>query len=650
MITSIKHAAIGLAMLSLVLVAGCGGGGGGGGGSSQFAVVEFVAGGTDGTVFRNEPLVFKFSSPVDPESVSINGLRVLSQGDIIPGRIEIDRNVVTWFPVVLPGEQNDYVPNNFPPINGLGFRGGTRYQVQMLGGSPFSIHSAQGRPLSATFNASFTTSTKFLPEEVPTPPSLLTSSPIFDPLPIQDGDPFSSNPDDWPLIDPSRVRIRLDFSEPLHPQTLNPFATITLINISENVVVPGVGEPALVRLVQSPEADSVEAVCLTSLGDRPLSTEPFYFELRIARAVTDLAGNALPQDIVMHFRTADKFAEPNFLVQTETFDTDEFLSPTQSSAKWGRGVLEGADLAARSTIYIPMLPRIGGAPPPNTFNLPHPLVEKNNPSTPNGTSFMMRFEPTSVQSIEGESIVNMSWAPKSGFSFFSQYENVRMTLGHKVNMPAELDFLYAANYDLGVPNNPTSVFEGTYTTPVDLAATWIPWPEFQTDFEYTSNHDLLLFWDMPEGGDTYQLFRNDSSRSFLRNRIFSFGGDNRGRNGRENTQYETMFDLVSKSSLALSLTYPVQFAGEDLGDPEYTAFLALEDPTRAGTQILVEWAGSDTPGTPIPSDRFVPSIGVANGLKSIAFKVSLTADPFTGIVPRIFSISFAVRDRAAPAE
>jgi len=626
-----------------LFAAGCSGGGGGGGGGS-LRVVEFVAGGTTEFVFRNEPLVFVFSNDIDPDSVSINGLQVRQGTELVHGRIEVNGNEILWSPVVLPDDRNDYTPPNNPPINGLGFLGGTRYTVQMLGGTPFSIQTKSGRPLQSTFSASFVTSDDFLPEENPAPPDLL-GTPIFDPPPLVDGNPFSSNRADWPILDPSEVAIRLEFTERLDPSKLDPFESMILTNISEGVVAPGVGEAALVRLIQSPTADAVTIEPIVSLGDRPRSTEPYDFEVRITPDITDLAGNPLPRDIVFHFRTADKFGEPNYRVVTETFDDTDFRDDSQTNAKWGsNGVLEGADVMARTVTFIPMLPRGGipGIPPPNTFNLPHPLVEVGNMFTV-GATFMMRFFPGDVSAVPGESIVGMNWAPKSRFAFFSDYENITLSLGH--TDVGSLQFEYQRNYTREVPNNPQVVFQGSYRVDANTDARWVPWPEFQRDFEYNTNFDLVFFWDMPEGGTTFQLFKNDSTRTVPRNRLFANGGDTRARSGRENTQYEFQFELVTKRSFGVSRAYGTAFNGEPLNDTDYGGFLVIQEGSSAGTTTKVQWAGATMEGDTVLPDAFVDNIDAVDGRSAIAFKVDMEADPFTGIVPRIRSVSFAVADR-----
>ena len=85
---------------------------------------------------------------------------------------------------------------------------------------------------------------------------------------------------------------------------------------------------------------------LLSLGDDPLSSEPYEFELRISDSVTDLGGNPLGSEIVLHFRTADKPGEPNYRILTETFD-DDAQKQDETSAIWGGGEVVGRSIETR---------------------------------------------------------------------------------------------------------------------------------------------------------------------------------------------------------------------------------------------------------------------------------------------------------------
>ncbi len=612
--------------LLAVFAAGCGGGGGGGG-SSVLSVVRFEADGTDGVVFRDQAIVFEFSANLDPDSVSVTGLQVTQNNEIVPGRIEVEGRIIRWSPVILPGDRNDYNPNNFPPVNGLGFEGNARYVVRMLGNSPFGIQSKQGRPLASEFVGSFITSTAFTPEDPIIPPELL-GDPIFRPSPLVDGDPFSENPDDWPIFDPTELLIELNMSERISPNSIDPFTSVTVRNITDvgggvgGDVPAGVGEIAMMDTKLALQANRIDIRNIVSFGDWPQSDQPYEFRVELSRGVTDLAGNSLAAPIVFHFRTADRPGEPNYRVITEFFDSDELRDPVQTSANWGGGILDGADVNARSDTYVPT--------PQARFNLPHPLVEPGNPITPLGCRFQMRFDTGHVPSLPGESITGMSWSPRSGFSFFSVYREVTFKLGHSALPNAgHMDQEFDRNYS----PLPQVMFQGDYTVPFSLDAEWIDWPTFDADFEYNKKSPLIFEYNMPEGGDTFQLFRNRSNGNFQTYRQFSNGDADRRRTANENTQYNTRFFFVSKRSIAQSIPIDTETGGADFGGA-----LVVFDRDRPGTRIETSWGPSFGGG---PPTEFVDDIDRADSATHLVFRVDLQANAFTALVPRVFSVSFA---------
>jgi hypothetical protein len=612
-------------VVAAVIAAGCSGSGGGGG-SSALRVISFTPDGTDGFVYRDDFLEFAFSSPIDPDSVSVAGLQVVSNREVVPGRIEIDGAIIRWYPVILPGDRNDYNPDNFPPINGVGFAGNAKYTVKMAANTPFSIHSRQGRPLAIEFQASFVTSTDFLPEEPPVPPTIRTDlSPIFDPPPIIDGDPYSPDPADWPVLDPRSVGLEIVFSEAMNPATVLPFDSVRVRNITEvtaGEIPAGVGELAMMRADLSASADRLEIRNIVSLGDLPNSTDPYAFEVELTTDLTDLAGNPLDRPLTLHFLTADRPGEANYAVFTETFDTQEFLDASETSADWGGGFLEGADVRSRFDDYKPT--------PQSGFNLPHPLVELNNPITPFGCRFQMRFDSNHVPAMPGESITGMSWAPRSGFGFFSTYREVTVKIGHfSGGNLGHMQTEFEANFS----PSPTIVFEGDYTVPFVIDAEWIPWPEFEVDFEYDVDRPLVFDFQMPEGGDTFQLFKNRSNGNFQTYRHFANGADTRSRTARENTQYNHRFFFVSKKSIAQSLPIPTGLASAD-----FDGFLVVTDVDRPGTRTKITWGGS-LGGA--PPREFSENINDADFASHLVFRTELAANAFTALTPRVLSVSFA---------
>ncbi len=624
---TLRGTALVLTFTAIFGIPGCGGGGGGGTGG-VFRVVAFTPDGTNDIVFRNQPLVFEFSSAVSKTGVSAIGLQVLLRNEVVQGRVEVDGRFVTWSPVVVPGDPNDYVPNNNPPINGIGFDGDTQYTVRMSANQASSVKSRTGRPLGTAFQASFTTNNEFVPEMPNVPPTLLsTGSEIFDPPPVIDGDPFSLDPNAWPVLDPRDVSIALQFSEKLAPSSISFLETAVLRNVTEipGDAPAGVGEIALMDTRLRPEADVLLVRNLVSLGDWPDSDQDYIFRLDLTQGLRDLVGNALDRPYVLYFRTLDVPGEPNHTVVTETFDTQDFMSVDGTTADWGDGLLEGADVNRRVDDFVPL--------PQNNFNLPHPLVEVGNTLTPAGCRFQMKYDTDHLPALPGESVIGMAWSPLSNFAFFSVYRDVIFKVGSfAASDGGNLDPVYDRNFTTPPP---IVVFRGDYEVPFDVDAEWVDWPAFDTEFDLEPDRPMVIEWDMPAGGDTFQLFRNRSANSIINQRVLSNGGEAAGIIGRENTQYNARFYLVSKRSFGESIAIQNDFQPVDYG-----ASVVLDDPDRGGTSIRATFGGSQG-GLPT---TFSEDINVADGSTHLTFRIELIANPITSLVPAVRSLSYAYVD------
>ena len=180
---------------------------------------------------------------------------------------------------------------------------------------------------------------------------------------------------------------------------------------------------------------------------------------------------------------------------------------------------------------------------------------------------------------------------------------------------------------------PTTVFRGDYIVPFGSDVEWIEWPEFRTDVEFDPNLGVVFEFNMPEGGTTFQLFKNRSNGNFQTYRRFANGDATTAITLNENTQYNTRFLFVSKKSIAQSNAYAT-----GLGDNEYGGFYIDSDIDRPGTGIRALWGGSFDGEDPL---EFSEAIAFADGATHIAFRFELTANPFTGLVPRVFSVSVA---------
>lgn len=319
----------------------------------------------------------------------------------------------------------------------------------------------------------------------------------------------------------------------------------------------------------------------------------------------------------MGFATSDPLEFTILPSLIETFATTDQRISQNTSAIWeGDGQLVGIPISPPRFVEF--------TPFASIFNLPHPLVETTNPTT-TGARFQMLYFSGDLDTAPGESIHGIDWGPKSNFTFASDYDDVRIRLGHlpRVGFPGGLSPLFEDNLDSIDEGNPETVFEGSYEIVNGLEVEWEPWPAFTKPFDYEVFRNLVFEWDMPAGGDTYQLFRNNSTASFPQRRAFGDGGSAQAAFFRENTTYHTRFLLVQDRGVALSNWYDTN---ED--DPDYATPYVKLGSLPEGTSVEFEYKGAmDINGDDIPDleTGFSSDINVADGHRFIRFRATLRA-------------------------
>jgi hypothetical protein len=309
----------------------------------------------------------------------------------------------------------------------------------------------------------------------------------------------------------------------------------------------------------------------------------------------------------------------------EDFSTTVRRDGDATTALWeGNGVLVGE-------VSPPRMTETGF--PDSNYNLPHPLIERDNPSTPLGCRFQMKFQTNDIGAVPGESIVGMSWAPRSNFVFASTYNDMTIKLD---NFPypdwGTISSYYALNYD---EDGPTTVYEGDYVLGNDSNAPWVPWPEFTQEFEYESSQPLIFEVEIPEGGDTYQLFRNNYTGNRPRARIYSNAGEERSSIWAERTIYRSQFVLVRDRTIGQSV-----FLDTGLADPDYFEAHIQLGMLPTGTRVEATYEGAnDLDGDEVPDPEtytgFVDGIDDLDGYRFIRFRLRLKGLTYTGEVPTV---------------
>ncbi len=626
-------------LLAIAIVGtACGGGGGGGGTTAEFAFVEFRLDGAS-HVARNAPLEFRFNSRVDPGSVTPAALSVLRpDGSPFPGRVVVERDTITFYPTVFPGDRNDFPPGVAPPINGLGFSPNTRYRVRLLGGSPLGLRNVRGRIMEFSETLDFATGFNFVPEDVPVFPVVEAVEGLgFEPAPIFEGDPLDPDPTRQPLVTPRLSWLTVHFSEPMDPRSFDPLASFTVTNVTKLPdPLPGLGEPIPGSVQWSADAKSFRFHFSFSLGDDPFGPAPFEFVVAITESVTDLAGNRLSMDengipfpdgrFRYFFTTADRPGEPNYETFVESFETIVNLDPTigPPTAKWfGNGILEGGDVRSRFKDVRDQRP---------LFNLADPLVAGPvaDPGE-DGSHFQMLYYSDDIGSLApGELLIGMSWRPKSRFSFPSTYRDMQIVLSHKVG-GSSLSPGYAANLV-----DPLLVFRGDYEILTDFDVDWQPWPEFSSPFPYDGERGLVFDVIVPPGADTFQLFENTSTSSVPRRRNIGPWTAPQASNSGENTTYPVRFEIVRVETVATS-----RWQDTEIELPDYLDPIVDFAPDRPGTDAILEWQGAhdDGNGGPGETSPWVPILDQVDGYQYFRFRATMIGDPVTTFVPALRSLS-----------
>ncbi len=194
---------------------GCGGAGGSSTGATLPGVVliNFLQSNQD-NVPLNRSLEFRFSSPINPNTVNPDSIQVRAGplfGQAVAGRFVVQGDVVLFEPQI-PG---------LCDLSDSGLKPNLDYRVTLVGNpETFAIRNLAGDPLAATITQTFHTRSDTDPElfEDQKPgqdPSVVGSSPLDGAYP-QAGSPVSD-----PVMVQQGNKVTIDFSENLQPCTLD---------------------------------------------------------------------------------------------------------------------------------------------------------------------------------------------------------------------------------------------------------------------------------------------------------------------------------------------------------------------------------------------------------------------------------------------
>jgi len=307
----------------------------------------------------------------------------------------------------------------------------------------------------------------------------------------------------------------------------------------------------------------------------------------------------------------------------ENFSTTTRRDGATTTAAWiGNGIAAGVIYGAR-TVTV--------APADTGFNLPDPFRTE-------GSRFQMLYRASEVGAMPGESIVGMSWGPRSNFVFAATYANTRLLLGLARFSPGGL----ALDYDSNYAEPPTRVFSGSYTTPSRNDAQFFPWPAFSTDFECDGTSDVVFEASVPASLATYQLFRNNWTSRFPVRRLWNAPGSTTGNAGGD-ALYHTRFQIARVRSIAQSTWLDTGIANAD-----YRPAIVRTALLPAGTEVTLELEGAeDTNGDGLPEPGsqtgFTTIADALDGSRLVRFRLRLKGNLAAGTVPRVTAVVIPFR-------
>jgi hypothetical protein len=336
------------------------------------------------------------------------------------------------------------------------------------------------------------------------------------------------------------------------------------------------------------------------------------------------------QAAVQDPRAPNGFAISNLLSVTvrdailENFLTVTARDDAATTATWT------GDGEVRSQVSAPRTADVQR--PESDFNLPDPLRTE-------GSRTQLLYSGSEIGLQRGESILGLSWGPKSNFVFASTYPDIEIKLGPGIFSNRGLD----QEYDLSYLEPPVVVYRGDYTVPNSLDSPWQPWPQFTSDFDYRFDYDrpdglqarVVVELSAPPGGDTYQLFRHTFTPGrggITRTRNIGPFGSSTATNPQEITTYSMRFQVALTRTFAVSRFYDSGVASPDWMRPRGVGDLP------PGTSIAIEVEGArddDGDGQPDPgtASGFTRDVDAIDGLRLIRFRITLRGNVNAGTTP-----------------
>ncbi len=552
-----------LAILTLLATGsflGCGGGGADASAPTspslepEFHLISFNRDGA-WDVRRDEALILRFSDEVDPGAVGGQAVRVLRRGSSgdFPMSIEVQGRTITLSP-----------PSPF------GFEAGARYRVEISGfPSLRALRNREGRPLATDFRGGFSTSDLYVPNLV---------SPTVNSVEL-----VEESGAHWSL--------RIRFSEPVNPGTLEADGGVTVLTFPDD-------EPVRGRFIQDRTATSFRF--LPDLKERPEAVR-----VLLRRSILDLTGNPLITgayaDTVLVLAPASSGSSTGEL--TEDFTDTLMMDAGGTTALWNHPSAPGALLGSPRNTILDLLDESQGGITAIHFG---------------ATEIEIRMLVSREEIGLGRQITGLVWSTAAGGAVPGEYEHLEVRI-----TPVHRDRLDQPGTDIGLPV--TVLREEPYHVLGDTGGqVSVP---FERAFSFDGESDLLL--EIRIGAGT-------------RTNLMRAGEDLSGRSevrwGRESAPLRAAIGLRSFSLLPVATS---RFYDTGSGHPEYFQPVLNPSTMPDGVRLELMFQGTrtlDADGRAPTDDsagisEWVSDITALTGFRYVRFRATFSGTGPNGEPP-----------------
>jgi hypothetical protein len=624
-------------------------------------------------VFRNEPLVFKFSVALNRRSIDDRTIRVMEvtgtgAKSAVGARIQRGNRVI-FDP---ERSQRNYDASKLPNStvtekdHTSGFTSFQDFIVE-LPAAPNDLHvlkGSRGQPNERFFAGTFRTNGAYI-DPVPGQPYFVgdhgTGLLGFDP-------PKSGATG---LVDADAVVI-LEFSEPILIDTLDPASTVIVKRVTVGEQVPGYikadpNEPTGRRFMFVPSV---------GFGSDNANLQGWDIGITLTTGITDLAGNALKRPVTLPiFRTRYVPNAPSCSLVTETFANGTYNATTVTDGGEWNTLKKGSLVGGFPTSYTPvdMIYTVANTGVSGLVRIPggfqEPLVGATVPpgnagggciAYPNGARLQQLYVPGDLG--RAAAVVSVGWGPSSNALFAGNYPELTIEMGHTSAPSLGAD--YAGNINIGSPlrtyQGPYAVPQAKNIKPTDFpqdssgvthnpyaTGMWL-YPIFSAPFEFNNVNNLVIDWQA-QGGDNCQIMRAafvPGGIPFPQRR--AFGHDYQGATSAfapDAVIYDTQFRMRRRATYAVSSWY--QVASDN---PVFAAPVVSPVGQPGGVSILFEMEGAYGKPDPFNAGLFIadPTTGTGwtttyskvDGHRFFRFKITMYANLTTNQVASIDSIQF----------